>query len=362
MAATVKDVAREAGVSVATVSRVFNGKGPVRATTRDRVLAAASALRYVPHGVARSLITSRTNTVGVVLPDLYGEFFSELLRGLDLAARRGGYHLLVSGSHSDRGELEAVLRALRGRIDGLIVMSPDIDAAALEANLPDDLAVVLLNCRVDGRGVDTLTVDNLGGSAAMVRHLAGLGHRRIAFVRGAPGNNDAEERLRGFRRALRTLGLPAGDELELPGDFSEESGYRAARLALALDPRPDAVFAANDSMAIGLLAALRVAGVEVPGGVAVAGFDDIPIARFLTPALTTVQIDIARLGARALERLVAALGRQGRPPGRRVVVPTRVVVRASCGAPAIRRPEPARSAHTRHALRSESKKPRRRTS
>lgn len=335
-AATIKDVAREARVSVATVSRVFNGKGPVRVDTRDRVLAAAAALRYVPHGGARSLITNRTSTVGVVLPDLYGEFFSELIRGLDLAARRGGYHLLVSGSHSDRDELEAALRALRGRVDGLILMSPDLDAATLRANLPDDLPVVLLNCRVAGHRFDTLSVGNVGGAAAMVGHLAGLGHRRIAFVRGAAGNNDAAERLRGFRRAVRRLGLPAAAELELAGDFSEESGYRAGPLVLALDPRPDAVFAANDSMAIGLLAALREAGEEVPEGIALAGFDDIPIARFLTPALTTVRVDIARLGARAFERLAAALDPKGSPPGGSEVVPTQVVVRASCGAAAIR--------------------------
>ena len=251
MAATIKDVAREAGVSVATVSRVINTKGPVREATRDRILAVAAALRYVPHGGARSLITNRTSTVGALLPDLHGEFFSELIRGMDLAARRNGYHLLISGSHADRDEVEAVLRALRGRVDGLILMSPDIDAATLEANLPDDLPVVLLNCRVDGRTLDALAIDNVGGAAAMVRHLAGLGHRRIAFVGGAAGNNDAEERLRGYRKARRELRLPADAELEIAGDFSEESGYRAGGRLLALDPRPDAVFAANDSMAIG---------------------------------------------------------------------------------------------------------------
>ena len=168
MAATIKDVAREAGVSVATVSRVFNDKGPVRAATRERVLAAASTLRYVPHGGARSLITNQTHTVGVVLPDLHGEFFFELIRGLDLAARRGGYHLLVSGSHSDRDELGAVLQALRSQVNGLVLMSPDLNAAALEANLPNDLPVVLLNCQIHGHSFDTLAVDNVSNAAAMV--------------------------------------------------------------------------------------------------------------------------------------------------------------------------------------------------
>lgn len=338
MTVTIKDVARAAGVSVATVSRVVNGKGPVRDATREHIVEVAAALRYIPHGGARSLITKRTETVGVVLPDLHGEFFSELLRGMDLAARRRGYHLLISSSHSDRGEVEAVLRAMRGRVDGLLVMSPDVDARALKENLVAALPVILINTSVDGLDLDTLRVDNLGGAVAMVRHLAGLGHRRIAFVRGAEGNDDAEERLRGYRAAVSELGLPAAAELELPGDFSEVAGYRAGRRALALDPRPDALFAANDSMAIGALAALREAGTEVPGGMALAGFDDIPIAPFLTPPLTSVRVEIAKLGARALERLVAVLDREEPPAGRTEVMPTRIVVRASCGSGATSTP------------------------
>src|SRR5205823_2546675 len=139
---TIRDVAREAHVSVATVSRVFNGGGPVREETRRRIRDIATRLRYVPHGGARSLITSRTNTIGVLLPDLYGEFFSEVIRGIDLAARRSGFHVLISGFHSDRAEIEAVLRALRGRVDGLIVLSPDVDAQGLRRNLPETLPVV----------------------------------------------------------------------------------------------------------------------------------------------------------------------------------------------------------------------------
>lgn len=350
MTVTIKDVARAAGVSVATVSRVINGKGPVRDATRERIAEVAATLRYVPHGGARSLITKRTDTVGVVLPDLFGEFFSELIRGMDLAARRRGYHLLISSSHADRSEVEAVLRAMRGRVDGLVVMSPDVDARALKENLVATLPVILINSSVDGLDLDSLRVDNVGGAAAMVRHLAGLGHRRIAIVRGAGGNNDAEERLRGYREALAELGLPAEAELELPGDFSEEAGYRAGRRALALDPRPDAVFAANDSMAIGVLAALREAGIEVPGGMALAGFDDIPIAPFLTPPLTSVRVEIAELGARALERLVAILARGGAPAGRTEVVPTRVVVRASCGSGAVATPFSAPRAETPPAV------------
>jgi LacI family transcriptional regulator len=332
MSVTIKEVARQAGVSVATVSRVFTGHGPVQEETRRRVLEVASRLRYVPHAAARSLTTNKTGAVGVVLPNLYGEFFSEVIRGIDLTARRSGYHVLVSSSHSDRTEVEAVLRALRGRVDGLIVMSPEADAQALEANLPAALPVVLLNCRADGSDFASINIDNYGGAFAMTRHLMALGHRRIAFLRGAPDNYDAGERLRGYRDALRAAGVDPEDELELAGDFSEESGYRAGGVLLRLAPRPTAVFAANDSMAIGLLHAFQEAGVRVPEEIAVAGFDDIPIGRFLTPPLTTVRVAIADLGALAIQQLLEALESGAAPKHRREVLPTALVIRGSCGA------------------------------
>lgn len=332
MTITIKEVAREAEVSVATVSRVLSGKGPVREETRQRVLDVAARLQYVPHAGARGLITNTTGALGVLLPDLYGEFFSEVIRGIDLTARRSGFHLLVSSSHSDRSEVETVLRALRGRVDGLIVMSPEADAEALQANLPASLPVVLLNCRVEGSGFASINIDNYGGALGMTRHLLSLGHRRIAFVCGAPGNYDARERLRGYRDAMRTYGGEHAEELEIEGDFSEESGHRAGGAVREIDPRPTAVFAANDAMAVGLLSALQEAGVRVPGDMAVAGFDDIPVVRFLTPPLTTVRVGIAELGARALERLLAAVEEGESFERRHEIQPTNLMIRGSCGA------------------------------
>jgi LacI family transcriptional regulator, galactose operon repressor len=271
--------------------------------------------------------------VGVLLPDLYGEFFSEVIRGIDHAARGSGYHVLVSGFHSDRAEIEAVLRAMRGRVDGLIVLSPDVDAQTLQRNLPETLPVVLLNTRVDGEGssFDAIQIDNYGGAYAMVRHLATMGHSRIALIRGPEENVDARERLRGYRDALRSLGAGLFPALEIEGDFSEESGYRAGQRLLQMKPRPTAVFAANDSMAIGCLFALREAGVRVPEEVALAGFDDIPIARYLSPPLSSVHVPIAELGTRAMERLLHALASKNAHERRQETVPTTLVVRGSCG-------------------------------
>ncbi len=176
-AVTIRDVAREAGVSVATVSRVLNGSGPVREETRERVWEVARSLRYMPNEAARSLITRETRTLGVVLPDLYGEFFSEVIRGIDQGAQRERYHVLVSGSHDDWEEIAAAMRVMHRRVDGLIIMSPDIEAGALRSALPPGLPAVLLNCAAQGREIAAINIDNRGGARAMVQHLVGLGHR-----------------------------------------------------------------------------------------------------------------------------------------------------------------------------------------
>ncbi|HXO19331.1 MAG TPA: LacI family DNA-binding transcriptional regulator [Thermoanaerobaculia bacterium] len=330
-AATIHDVAAKAGVSVATVSRVLNGKEVVRQETSRQVQAAAKALRYVPNVAARSLSSRRSQTVGIVLPDVHGEFFSEVIRGVDVAARRLGYHILVSGSHSDVGEMLEVLKTMRGRVDGLVVMAPDVAQAALHRSLPSDLPLVLLNSADEGR--DAITIDNYGGARAMMRYLADLGHRRIAFVKGPAQNADARERLRGFRHAMRELGVAAPDRQEIGGHFTEESGETAARQALAAAPRPTAIFAANDSMAVGAMAALAEAGVAVPGEMSVAGFDDIPVARYVAPPLTTIRVDIADLGRRAFGLLLGAIERPAAPAGRRDSIATTLVVRQSCCSP-----------------------------
>jgi len=329
---TIKDVAREANVSVATVSRVFNGSGPVSEDTRQRVRDVAARLCYAPHGVARSLITSKTSTIGAILPDLFGEFFSEVIRGMDQAAQRSGYHLLVSSSHDAKDEVEAALRAMRGRVDGLIAMSPHLDAASIVANVPETLPIVLLNCAITGDDFDALTIENRRGARQMVRHLLGLGHQRIAIITGAAGNVDAAERLRGYRRAMQEAGVDVPNEWELPGDFTEASGYRAVKAVLALSPRPTAVFAANDAMAVGAMSALREAGFRVPDDMAVSGFDDIPLARYMSPPLTSVRVAMAELGARAVETLLHAVDNKNTHRRRHQRFPTTLVVRESCGA------------------------------
>jgi len=306
MATTIKDVARMAGVSVATVSRALNGHVNVTAQTREHVMGVVAQLRFVPSSAARSMITRRTHTVGALLPDLHGEYFSELIRGIDLAARARGLHLLVSSSHGDAAEAAAALRAMNGRVDGLLVMSPHVSADFLWGNVADDLPAVLMNTHVAGCQHSSFAVDNHGGAYAMVRHLVERGHRDIAFVAGPESNFEAQERLRGYRAAIAAL-LPGVPEQVLQGDFTQDSGFRAGSQIVALTRRPSALFASNDMMAIGCLAALNEAGLQVPNDIALAGFDDVPVSRYVNPPLTTVRARITELGGLALERLASEI-------------------------------------------------------
>jgi LacI family transcriptional regulator len=324
--ATIRDVADAAGVSVATVSRVYNGIDAVAEPTRARVVAATAALDYVPHSGARSLSTRRTDTIGVILPDLHGEFFSELIRGIDLATRARGLHLLLSHSHGDPVEAMTVLRAMRTRVDAIVVMSPYADEGVLAA-LGGRTPLVLLGSGGDAGGHPRFAIDNHAGAFAMTGHLLGAGYRRIAFVSGPADNIEAAQRLAGYRDALAAHGgVP---EQVAQGDFSEQSGARAAGLLLD-GPRPDAIFAGNDMMAVGCLQTVREAGLRVPDDIALAGFDDIPISRFLDPPLTTVGVPIAELGRQAVESCAEILS-TGAPGASRTFTP-QLVIRASSGA------------------------------
>jgi LacI family transcriptional regulator len=328
---TIKDVAREASVSVATVSRALNGHHNVAPDVRRVVLETAQRLRYQPHAAARSLSSRSTQTIGVVLPDLYGEFFSELIRGIDGVARARRKHLLVSSYHGAQEEQGAALRAMRGRVDGLVVLSPYASQPGfLIDNLPTGLPAVLINTHLPDEAYPVLNIDNHGGAVAMMRHLVVAGHRRIAFIAGPEDNFDAAERLRGYRDALAEL-LPEAQALA--GNFDEASGREAGTALLKSSPRPDAVFAANDMMALGCLFALNEAGLRVPEDMALAGFDDVPVARFVHPTLTTMRISIAELGANALQRLLQDIDAKGEPtpPAPEPLVPE-LVVRSSAPA------------------------------
>jgi len=367
MATTIKDVARAARVSVATVSRAMNGVSTVRAETRAHILRTAAELHYRPSAAARSLVMRRTDTLGVLLPELHGDYFSELMRGIERAARASARHLLLSSAPGSADEVRAALHAMQGRIDGLLWMPPQPGDASLPDSLPPGLPLVLMNPPGTGWTSPVLQVDNHGGARAIVEHLVQVGCRRIAFIGGPVGHHEAVGREAGYREALHAW-LPEARAQILRGDFSYEAGQRAGRRISRAVPRPDAVFAANDMMAAGCMAALHDAGVTVPDDIAVAGFDDLPLARYVTPALTTVRVPVAELGEQAVRLLLAMLPAADRPatPGRKPADPggpahvaaraistpplrARIVVRRSTGPPRATPPPgrspPARNAH-----------------
>jgi len=302
--ATIRDVARRAEVSVASVSRALNGLDNVSQETRARVEEAARELGYVPHAGARSLSLAKTNAIGVVLPALHGEFFSEIVRGMDDVASARDYFLLLSNMHPETHGSTAVLRAMRGRVDGLLLMAPHVRDQDLVDALPAGLPTLLINTRAPAADRAGIHLDNPAGAVAVAEHLLALGRRRIVHIAGPMGNIDAKERADAFTDRLAAE--PSVQLEVLQGDFYEESGARAVESLLSKGASFDAIFAANDNMAIGAYEALRKAGVKVPEDVAVAGFDDIPLAQHL--GITTVRVRIAELGQRAVERLLEILG------------------------------------------------------
>lgn len=303
---TIREVAKAAGVSVATASRALNGLSIVTPETRRKIEAAATELNYVPHSGARSLTRQKTDTIGVILPDLFGEFFSEMIRGIDAAVQGAGKHLLLGNMHGSPEETVLAIRSMRGRVDGLLVMPPNSRGDTIEISPSLQMPVVMLNARPADAACPFVTVDNYAGARLVTEHLVARGARRIVHIAGPTGNRDASERMRGYCDVLRER-LDDHDPLILPGDFREDAGRDAARQLLGGQHRFDAVFAANDMMAIDAMAELGEAGVKVGQDVLIAGFDDIPLARYVSPKLTTVHSNITRVGAVAAEKLLRLL-------------------------------------------------------
>ncbi|GIH68417.1 LacI family DNA-binding transcriptional regulator [Sphaerimonospora thailandensis] len=326
---TMEDVAARAGVSRALVSIVFRGVAGASPATRERVLAAAADLGYQPDRRASRLGRARTRMIGVVF-HLGHAFHGDLVDSLYVAAAESGYELVLSGVTARRPEEEAV-RALLGECcEAVVLLGSALPARAL-AELAARLPTVSVLRDVRADGVDVVRTDDTAGLRAAVAHLHGLGHRRVMHADGgrAPG---AAQRRRGYRDAVRRLGLP--EPPLLPGGLTEEDGARAADTLLALPPgeRPTAVTAFNDRCALGLLDAVRRAGLEVPHMLSVVGFDDIRAASYAHIGLTTIRQDADALGRLAVGRAAARLD-EGEPPGRPLVVPPALVVRSTTAPP-----------------------------
>jgi LacI family transcriptional regulator len=325
-----EDVAREAGVSVSTASRALNGHPTVHPVLRQHVMAAARRVGYQPNALARGLRTQRTQAVGIVIPTIMNPHFTEAVQAAQDTLAAAGYATLVSNTARDPGAERRDVQVLcAGRVDGLVLAPTQIAAAQLLALIPTSLPVVLMDRRIPGAPWDWVAVDVRTGAYEAVAHLAARGRRRIGFIAGPPGISTADDKLEGYHQALRMLGLPVDPALVAQGDYTETGGRTATAQLLALQPPPDAIIAANNLSALGMVREVRDRGLRIPDDLALVGFDDTTWTALMQPGLTVVAQPVATLGATAAELLLARMAGQAPPEPRHETLPARLVVRGS---------------------------------
>jgi DNA-binding LacI/PurR family transcriptional regulator len=322
VAATIRDVARAAGVSASTVSRALSSPEMVNAVTREKVRRAAERLGYHPNRAARGLITGRTGNLGLIVPDLSNPFFADVVKGAQARAREHDYALFIADTDEEPGVEADLVRALSKQVDGLVVCSPRMEEAALR-ELGAEATLVLMHRRVED--VPSVAVDNADGMRQALAHLAALGHHRVALAAGPRTSWSNGERVRGLRDAATDLGL---DLVEI-GNFPPHPSGGVAAADLVLASKATAVVAYNDVVAIGLLNRLAARGIDVPSQLSVVGVDDIGMAQMTHPALTTVRIPKQESGRAAVNLLLAVLHHDESTTQRQL--PTQLIIRQSTG-------------------------------
>ena len=326
---TIHDVAKLAGVAPITVSRVINHSGYASAETRRRVEAAVAELGYVPNRLARSLRVKRTNAIALVLTDITNPFFTTVARGVEDVASAAGYSVTFCNTDEDAAkEQRNIDLLLQQQVDGILLVPALSSADAVQAIQAHDLPVIVLDRRVPGAEADVVRCDSAGGAYELVRYLVGLGHRHIAMLGGPAGTSTADDRLSGYRQAMREAGL---EEQVETGSFTQTSGYEMAQRTLSRSPQPSAIFAANNFIAIGAMKALQEAGLNVPEDMALVGFDDLPAALVMFPFLTVAAQPAYEMACKATELLLARIEGEGPEAVQEIVLPTELIVRQSSG-------------------------------
>jgi LacI family transcriptional regulator len=318
-----------------TVSRVINNSGYASSEVRERVMDAVAELGYVPNALARSLHVKRTHTLALVLTDIGNPFFTTVARGVEDAASARGFSVMFCNTDEDEEEeITHVRLLLQKQVDGLLLVPASSSSPAIEVARQRGVPVVVLDRKVTGAPVDVVRCDSEGGAHAVVQHLIELGHRDIAVLSAAPDVSVAVDRVAGARRAMTEAGLAFGEEHVLYGRPESASGHEMARRTLALSPRPTALFATNNFIAIGAFRALREAELAVPGDISLAGFDDLPEPLVLDPFLTVAAQPAYEMGRRGAELLLERLENGAAGESQEIVLPTELIVRRSTGAPA----------------------------
>jgi LacI family transcriptional regulator len=331
--ATITDVAKLAGVSPVTVSRVINDAPLVNAQTRARVVQAIRELGYVPNVAARSLRSKRTQSLALILPDVTNTFWTTVARGVEDTAQSRGYSVFLCNTDEDPAKQARYLEFVTSqRVDGVVIAPCGRDAGSL-ARLRDRLipAVIVDRC-IDGWETDTVRGDSLSGAYALTSHLIGLGHRRIAIISGPYNTSTADDRVTGYCAALSDAGIAPDPGLIRRGEFRTTSGEELAGQLLDEQPRPTAIFAANNAIAMGVVDAAAKRGLRLPQDLALVCFDDLPSISHLFPFLTVVVQPVYEMGMHAAQLLLSRLDAAGPLEPRHIVLPTRMIVRHSCGA------------------------------
>jgi DNA-binding LacI/PurR family transcriptional regulator len=326
-------VAKKAGVSIATVSRAFNEQELVKEETRSRIIKIARDLNYKPSPIARGLSTQTTDTIGVILPDLVGEFFMDIIHGIDEEAYKSNRYVMVSSSHSQRNMVEMLIEFMAsGRVDGVILMAPQMHKEVDDFLSKSKRPIVLINSCSDLTNVVNFQIDNYQGAMTCVEHLIWHGYKEIAIIKGPAENCDAQERYLGFRDALAKSNLNIKKQFEVNGDFQIRSGYYAFLELMNRNKKPEAIFVSNDMMAIGAYEAAKTLNIKIPQDIAIVGFDDIYLSKLLNPRLTTVHVPISELGAKAVNYLLRMIsGEVNSKKAYKEVLPIELVIGGSCG-------------------------------
>jgi LacI family transcriptional regulator len=326
---TIREVAETAGVSYATVSHVINNTRLVSQETRERVLAAMDALNYRPNALARSLRQGKTNTIGLVLPDSANPFFAEISSSIEDETFKKGYSVFLCNTELDtQRELFYVDVLSKKQVDGIIFVAAGDKADSLDFLLERRMPVVMVDRDIPNVEADVVLTDHQLGGYLATRHLIELGHTRIACIAGPSSITPGAERMIGYRRALEEAGISYDEKLVIPGDYHPQSGLEITHFILEMDPRPSAIFALNDLMALGALRAAAEAGYSVPKDLAIVGYDDLELSHFTNPPLTTIAQPKKEIGVQAVNLLVDRMSQKNRPPSR-VVLPPELIVRRS---------------------------------
>lgn len=329
--ATIKDIAKQAGVAPSVVSRALNQKYGVKETTRKLIIKIADEINYCPNAAARSLVTRKTETIGIFMADISQPYYSQIIKGMEYAANQAGYTLLFSNSFESLEHREVFRKMVSAeRVDGLIIVGSNIKNKNFATFLINrDVPFILVERNFFDPRINCIWIDNIQGSYSATKYLIEKGHRRIAHISGNMDFQVALERLEGYKKALYEYKLPFSEELVAHGKFLWQDGYAAMKELLGYKPQCTAVFVANDTMAYGAFQAIHEAGMRIPDDIAIIGYDDLEFSALTNPPLTTIRQPRYELGLKALEMLVKVLRREGDSVAMKICLKPELIVRFS---------------------------------